>query len=1060
MPLKRGADGTILDVSKTVATPQPASGVSAVTPSFLDRLRSSLDTPTADRGEWEARGRGFLSGAIEGVQKMGRGLADVAEHPMTALPAITRAGSGLLAGEGGPTGGLIAGAGELAAEGLEGSLWEQSPLRSLAKVGTAAGIGMVPMASTVKAGRAISSMGRSAAYSGLGETAREISAGEGIDPTRIGVSTVTGGITGGVLGKLLGLGKPATSGSFRAGDEFNSAYPTKEAYLASKPPVAPTSYEIQPTAQTGEGTGTLNGGKINKNKLTGAEYGPVVPPKPIQATGGVKLPAQAAHEPESRTPYGGGGGQSADDIAGLSEDAIASAKAEGEAAKLIRAEREAQRVESARRQAIDEGAEPELAYSEKVSAPRPAGGTGTATTKFVKPGGEDETGGDESLLGALLGGAKPRTPPVEAAPPAVQPPPAVAATAPQASLLPVEPDVSALAKVLKPKAARQARPKPSAVEQFNKGVDDTVKYAEASPAPVAPIKQPSPTAVEPKVIPAPPPVNSEVASPVDLGTAEPLNLFKSPVDAAGQNYRAAKADKGGNPLAARQAGVSLNKEAAAAGLPTKGPTDLGKFLTSRVQPELGGKATPAAPAMTNKSGSGSARGGNFLDDLKAAASAQPAAPPAAPQAEDWIARELADVATRKRGMNNQEGFAVPAPVIGGGVGALIGAPLGAAMSNEGHEGEGAIAGGLAGAGLGLGAAAGVSHMMENGVKESLQDVLKTIPKWQRFSMLSSNPNSALANIFAGPWGSGMVMGLEKGLSGDSRGWDLVKRMFNPKLASDFVDNMPLARKQIGRAEGEMLQNDPTIPEQVMALPGTSMTAGDMTVRSPIMASGFSEEQARRATLTGEPELFLWKKLADMFKGTPDNPNDMTKVAADMAFPFKRTPANIGEQGSFRFPGAGFAFQAMREHPDPLREQIVQQLMNAGIGVGSYGLGSNLDPETAKTVRKYVSNLAGPHSMMASAGFAAGQANRAGRPIVGGKTLQEFADILPLPTHQALLDWMKFGSGLTQGDVNIPKGMIPVKDWTLPDPSALMSSSSSGSQPAVAPDQRHVLRRPQ
>ena len=134
-------------------------------------------------------------------------------------------------------------------------------------------------------------------------------------------------------------------------------------------------------------------------------------------------------------------------------------------------------------------------------------------------------------------------------------------------------------------------------------------------------------------------------------------------------------------------------------------------------------------------------------------------------------------------------------------------------------------------------------------------------------------------------------------------------------------------------------------------------------------------------------------------------------------------------------------------------------MNAGIGAGSYGLGGSLDPESAKIVRKYVSNLAGPHSLMATAGFTAGQAARAGQDPLSGKTLQEFADALPLPTNRPIMDWLKAIRGGLRGELtdpttgksNVPPGMIPFKNWDF-----TAGFPSMGAAPTVAP--RYTFRK--
>lgn len=957
---------------KPVATP------AAEDPSYLDQLKADLDTRSLNEN-WP-RLRGFGAGAIEGIQGIGHGLSEAVKHPMTAAPALTRAATGYMAAEGGLPGAAISAGGELAAEGLEGSLFTQSPLRSLLKIGTAGGIGAIPLASTVRAGRVIPSMARSAAYSGGGELAREVSAGEGIDPTRIGTSTAIGGITGGVLGKLLGLGaRPDYSG------------PRPAPVRPSGPRPGPAEYEIQPTAQTGPGTAVISGGRLTYGKegkpdvLRGGKYTADIPPAPIKGTGA----------PITAIPAAGGAPAGRGAPAYPEGWDVTPGTESGRVQKVMRAEQaaaekrlaEEQQQRAIERQIIDEGLVP--------GAP--------SVSETVGPGGIPKLASRTSYGVPEEASAPPPKDPVQKILEDLQtkstPQPVVPVETAAASPI-QEPTAPPLKS---PGLAPSGRkPRQSKVEKFNKSISDILGAT------------PPPSAEAPA-----PPVVAEAPTPAPSGPATPANFFKGPVDVAGQNYRAAKAAEGENPLAARQAGIALNAEAARAGLPTRGSTNLAKFLGEKISPEIGGVAgaetAPRAPRMINPSGTGSARGASFLDDLKAAAQQQAA--PAAPVAEpDWIARELADIEARKRG-GGETGAASLRALLGLG-GAAVGAPIGAAMSDEENRGKGALAGAALGGAAGFGVPGVVSALRRPGA-------LEYIPKWQRSSMLTSSPHSLFANTFAGPWGSGIVMALEKGLSGDSRGWTLLREMLQPaKLGQKWLDYLPEAEHSIGRAEGTGLGIQPSFGERVLAAPGTSMTAGDMAIKDAIQRSGFSPEEARRATLTSEPELFAFKKVADFGKGTPKNPADVTKIALDMAFPFRRTPANIGEQGSLRFPGLGLLMQSMRKQPDPVREQIVQQLLNAGIGAGSYGLGTQLDPETARTVRKYVSNLAGPHSAMASAGFAMGQAQREGQDKLSPKTYQEFADMLPLPTHQAIMDWLKFGGGLVKGELNIPRGMIP------------------------------------
>lgn len=808
MPLKTNPDGTIVDASKLAST--PVAPKAQQEQSFWDRL-----------GGWTGAGAAAIRGA-----------------------------TGLASAEGLLPGALISGAGELGAEALEGSLFKQSPLRTAAKVGTAGAIGAIPFGSTIKAGKALASVGRSAAYSGGGEFARELAAGEGISPRQIATSTAIGGATGGALGKILGMvGREAApvSRGFKAGEEFTSAYPTKEAYLASKPPV---KAEPPPWTST-------------KGSPYYPEMGPQVP-----------------------------GTESGRVQKIMAKEAAVAAKEKANQTAL-------NKIETAMAESGAERQPP--SFGESISAKTPEGETISQRTSFKRPKAEE-------------------------------------GPAPQAAARTLE-------------------------DILGKPVAATQPAAESSLA----------------------------------------QLFKTKQGAAGQNYR-------------------LAQEAAAKGeIPT---TDY------------------ARKAALQESYAGA-------QEAKAAGAEAPA----------WV-KEQSDLVDR---FNNEKGFIATDPLTrlaSGGLGALIGAPVGAAMGGEGHKGEGALVGGLAGGAIGAGVpnvAQGAQRLVQQGVGPTIKKAVETVPRWQRFSLLSSNPNSLLANVFAGPWGSGVTMGLEKMGAGDPRGLDLLKNMLNVKqLGKDFWGHLGPAENVIGRSEGEALGPGSSLVQRTMASPGTAMTAGDMAAKSAIEKAGFTAPEASRATLTSEPELFGFKKVADFGKGKPNNPNDLTKSVLDLSFPFKRTIANIGEQGAMRFPVLGSLVQKMRSNPDPAREQLVQQLLNGVIGAGSYELGSSLDPESARTVRKYLTNVAGTHSLMAGAGFAAGQAQRAGKPVLGAKTMSELADALPLPSHQPLIDWLKAAGAAASGDVSIPRGMIPFRNWDLTGAPGLPSFGES-TAPAVDPN--HILKRP-
>ena len=104
------------------------------------------------------------------------------------LAGGTRAITGGMSAGGLVPGATISGLGELGAEAIEGSLFQQSPERSLARIGTAAGIGAIPFGSVLRAGRPFVSAGRGALYSGLGAAGTEVAAGRPLDPGAVATS--------------------------------------------------------------------------------------------------------------------------------------------------------------------------------------------------------------------------------------------------------------------------------------------------------------------------------------------------------------------------------------------------------------------------------------------------------------------------------------------------------------------------------------------------------------------------------------------------------------------------------------------------------------------------------------------------------------------------------------------------------------------------------------------------------------------------------------------------------------------------------------------------------
>lgn len=312
-----------------------------------------------------------------------------------------------------------------------------------------------------------------------------------------------------------------------------------------------------------------------------------------------------------------------------------------------------------------------------------------------------------------------------------------------------------------------------------------------------------------------------------------------------------------------------------------------------------------------------------------------------------------------------------------------------------------------------------------GLKRTATDIFEVLPQIQRFNYLADIVGLP-ANVVAGPYGSATMGALEKAISGDARGWAALQVLSNPKeffnkIKSTYRENIAEARSavrtgEMGRGETDAIKGGPEALRELLEGPGTLMTAGDITARRILEEAGFTAEEARRMTLTSEPT-GLFRSFANFGRGV-DNP--MEKFASGMMLPFKRTPANIAEQGLQRTPGLGVLYQALRENPDSLSEIAAQQLIGTGVGAGSAALGYMLPPEYAKYARRYVSNLGGQYSLIANAGFAGGQALGRGKDGISGavdNTLQG----LPVPAAAPLTDLYHY----LRGDRNtVPSGVFP------------------------------------
>lgn len=342
----------------------------------------------------------------------------------------------------------------------------------------------------------------------------------------------------------------------------------------------------------------------------------------------------------------------------------------------------------------------------------------------------------------------------------------------------------------------------------------------------------------------------------------------------------------------------------------------------------------------------------------------------------------------------------------------------------------------------LGAPAHVMNTLQErlatpeGIRQTASEVVKALPQLQR-TMLLADRAGLLANAAVGPWGSGMVFAIERGLSGDPRGWALARRLINPvefigRLTRHMESGAAEALIQsgdMGRAETSALDwlgsRQPRV-RQVVQAPGMAMTAGDMSVRDIIEDVGFAEHEARRATMTNEPELSAPKALTDLTKRSP---------LLQALMPFSRTLANIGEQGALSFPGLGAYLQAGRDVPDTAAQQVIQQLvMTPAATAAGYLAGSNMDPNTqaSRTINKFLTNAAGRYSLAAGGGFAAGQAKQAGRPITTTGLVDAFSGALPLPSTAPVTDTLRYFGGGMQGK-DIPRGFMPreLKEYLFP-----------------------------
>jgi len=378
---------------------------------------------------------------------------------------------------------------------------------------------------------------------------------------------------------------------------------------------------------------------------------------------------------------------------------------------------------------------------------------------------------------------------------------------------------------------------------------------------------------------------------------------------------------------------------------------------------------------------------------------------------------------RTRNAKNQTGEATLGLVTRLGP-AVLGGTIGGAMDEE-HP----LRGAAIGAGLGFAAPSLAQAVSEGKLPQKMAqkygELGEFLPSLQRFNLLTS-PDSLAANVFAGPYGSGIMGSVEAIAAKDPRGMKALKLLTPANWYREFKAASQEAIAAIGATErGERMVGETIGPvDKFLATPGTWMTQADMATRNILMKAGFSAEEARRITLTSEPKGALALNLAHAGKSA--TPGGIKSDFFKLMLPFKRTAANIVEQGVERTPVLGSIYQRFGKDAadrDSWERQGVQQGLGASVAFAAYQLGKHIDqdPTTERYWRKFVSNAAGPYSMLASAGLAAGMAARDGEPFakMAGKATTSMLGDMPLPTTQTPNDTITSLLKLSSGEVPHP-----------------------------------------
>jgi hypothetical protein len=312
------------------------------------------------------------------------------------------------------------------------------------------------------------------------------------------------------------------------------------------------------------------------------------------------------------------------------------------------------------------------------------------------------------------------------------------------------------------------------------------------------------------------------------------------------------------------------------------------------------------------------------------------------------------------------------------------------------------------------------------------------------------------NSIAGPLGSQVMGSTEEALkglvTGDSSRTEVGLaglKAANPlKWVADWKRMIPEAEvkihdvEEVGRAGQFTDPANKTAMDMVMERPAVYMLAGDLNAKQKLADAGFSEGLTRAVTLTDEPERAVTKLLANFGKSE-------SNIAKGM-LPFVRTAANITESGAERTLLLGTILNLWGDESlrIPMKEQLVQEGLGAMVWGLGYAAGNMVDDDTARSlkIQSLVSNLGGQYSLLANAGFIAGQSRQRGKdflPAAVSGTRQALLD-MPLPStdpiKQTLFDPVEkvlSGEPLTKEDIpgvavpGIFKAGQELQDWLTP-----------------------------